>query len=163
MIFRVISEGLILGVLLILICAFGIRKGAVGMVFLYHQNVQERCIKTGLTTKEIIKRNNIIFKLCCIPCYFAYILICAYAINDAHGFFSGFWQMFVILSVMNVIDRLFVDGFWVGHTKSWIIPGTEDMRPYITKQDKIKKWIFGTVGMAIISAVLSAIMLIFIR
>ncbi len=27
-------------------------------------------------------------------------------------------------------------GFWVGHTKEWIIPGTEDLMPYITAKDK---------------------------
>jgi glutamine amidotransferase-like uncharacterized protein len=63
--------------------------------------------------------------------------------------------MFVILSVMNVIDRFLVDDWWVGHTKAWIIPGTEDLRPYITSEDKRKKWIAGTVGMAVISAVLA--------
>ena len=66
--------------------------------------------------------------------------------------------MLVILSVMNLIDRFLVDGFWVGHANAWVIPGTEDLKPYITAKYKRKKWIFGTVGMAVIAAVLSAIM-----
>ena len=37
MILQVILEGIGLGVLLILVCAIGIRKGAVGMVHLLHQ------------------------------------------------------------------------------------------------------------------------------
>ena len=69
----------------------------------------------------------------------------------------------MILSVMNLIDRFLIDGFWVGHTKAWTIPGTEDLKPYITAKDMCKKWIFGTVGMAIISAGLSAVMTLFIR
>ena len=52
MIFQVLLEGLGLGVLLVLVCWFGIRKGAVGMVHLYHEDVQERCVKLGLTTRE---------------------------------------------------------------------------------------------------------------
>ena len=52
MIFQVLLEGLILGILLVLICAVGIRNGAVGMVHLYHQDVQDRCVKMGLTTQE---------------------------------------------------------------------------------------------------------------
>ena len=63
--------------------------------------------------------------------------------------------MFVILEIMNLIDRFLIDGYWVGHTNVWVIPGTEDLQPYITTADKIKKWVFGTVGMAIIAAVLS--------
>lgn len=133
------------------------------MVHLYSPEVQERCVKLGLTTHERIKKNKIIFKALCIPGYLAYIPAFTYAVNGARGFLSGFWQMLVILSVMNIIDRFLVDGFWVGHTKAWTIPGTEDLKPYITAKDKCKKWIFGTVGMAIISAVLSGIMMIFVR
>ena len=50
MLLQVILEGLGLGVLLVLICAVGIRKGAVGMVHLYSPEVQERCVTLGLTT-----------------------------------------------------------------------------------------------------------------
>lgn len=86
------------------------------------------------------------------------MLICTYAVNGVSGFLEGFWQMLVILLVMNLIDRFLVDDFWVGHTNAWVIPGTEDLKPYITAKDKRKKWVFGTVGMAVIAAVLSAIM-----
>ena len=40
MIGKIVLEGLGLGVLLILVCAIGIRKGAVGMVHLYSPAVQ---------------------------------------------------------------------------------------------------------------------------
>ena len=129
MIFQTILEGLGLGALLVLVCAFGIRNGAVGMVHLYENNV----------------------------------LVCVYAVNGARGFVGGFWQLLVILSVMNLIDRFLVDDFWVGHTKAWTIPGTEDMKPYITAADRKKKWLFGTAGMAIIAAVLSGVMALIIR
>ena len=64
MILKVILEGLGLGILLILVCAFGIRKGAVGMVHLYSPQVQERCVEMGQTTHERIKRNKLLFKAC---------------------------------------------------------------------------------------------------
>ena len=163
LILKIILEGLGLGVLLVLVCAIGIRKGAVGMVHLYSREVQDRCVSLGLTTHEKIRRNALLFKVICVPGYIAYVLILVYAVNGASGFGAGFWQMLVILSVMNLIDRFLIDGFWVGHTKAWTIPGTEDLKPYITGKDKCKKWIFGTVGMAVIAAVLSAIMLIFIH
>lgn len=73
LILKGILEGLGLGVLLVLVCAVGIRKGAVGMVHLYSNEVQERCVRAGLTTHERIKRNSIIFKLCCLPGYIAYV------------------------------------------------------------------------------------------
>ncbi len=162
-ILKTIIEGLGLGVLLIMVCAVGIRKGAVGMVHLYSREVQDRCVKLGLTTHERIRRNALLFKAICIPGYIAYVLVCVYAVNGAIGFLAGFWQLLIILSVMNLIDRFLVDGFWVGHTKAWTIQGTEDLKPYITAKDKCRKWVFGTVGMVVISALLSAIMMIFIH
>lgn len=75
MILQVILEGIGLGVLLILVCAIGIRKGAVGMVHLYSPEVQDRCVTLGLTTHEKIKRNALIFKAVCVPGYVAYVLV----------------------------------------------------------------------------------------
>ena len=159
----VLLEGLGLGVLLFLVCAIGIRNGAVGMVHLYEPAVQERCIALGLTTREKIRRNQTVFKIVCIPGYLAYVLVFVYAVNGARGFVAGFWQLLVILSVMNLIDRFLIDGYWVGHTKAWTIPGTEDLKPYIPAAAKRKKWIFGTLGMAVIAAVLAGIMALCVR
>ena len=92
MIGQVLLEGVGLAVILILICAIGIHKGAVGMVHLYSPEVQSRCVELGLTTHEIIRRNKLTFKILCIPGYLAYVLAFAYAVNGARGFLSGFWQ-----------------------------------------------------------------------
>ena len=155
---KLVLEGLGLGFLLYLICAIGIRNGAVGMVHLYDQKVQERVVQLGLSTADEIRKRSVLFRSLCLPGYLIYVLICVYVINGARSFFEGFWQGFVILFIMNLIDRFLIDEYWVGHTKAWIIPGTEDLRPYITAKDKKKKWIMGTVGMAILAAALSGIM-----
>ena len=157
MLLQTLLEGFGLGALLVAVCAIGIRNGAVGMVHLYDEKVQARCAAMGLTTKEQIKQNALRFKAICIPIYLAYLLICVYAINRAQGFRAAFWQCFVILSVMNLIDRLGIDGYWVGRTKAWVIPGTEDLMPYISKADKRRKWLFGTMGMAAFSLILAGI------
>ena len=109
------------------------------MVHLYHADVQERCVELGLTTHETIRKNSLRFKCICMPGYIAYVRICVYAVNGARGFLPGFWQLLVMLSVLNLADRLFIDGWWVGHTKAWTIPGTEDLKPYINAQDKKRK------------------------
>ena len=158
-----IVEGFGLGALLVLICAVGIRNGAVGMVHLYDQKVQERVIQLGMTTGEAIRRRSVRFRSLCLPAYMIYVLVCVYAINGARGFLPGFWQGFVILSIMNLIDRFLIDEYWVGHTSAWIIPGTEDLRPYITAADKKNKWIMGTLGMAVMAAVLSGIMCLILK
>ena len=160
---KLIIEGLGLGFLLYLICAIGIRNGAVGMVHLYDQKVQERVVQLGLSTADEIWKRSVLFRSLCLPGYLIYVLICVYVINGARGFFEGFWQGFVILFIMNLIDRFLIDEYWVGHTKAWIIPGTEDLRPYITAEDKKKKWIMGTAGMALLAAILSGIMALILK
>ena len=92
-------------------------------------------------------------------CFHCAHMVCVYGINGARSFAAGFWQLLVILSMMNLIDRFLIDGYWVGHTNAWTIPGTEDLKPYITAKDKHEKWLFGTVGMAVIAAVLARIMM----
>ena len=158
-----IIEGIGLGALLVFVCAVGIRKGAVGLLHLYEPAVQERCISMGLTTREKINQNRMLFKVVCLPIYIVYILVCVYVINGARGFVAGFWKMLVMLLVLNLIVRFFIDEYWVGHTKAWTIPGTEDLKPYIPVEAKRKKWLFGTVGMAVIAAVLAGIMALIVK
>ncbi len=160
---KLILEGLGLGFLLYLSCAIGIRNGAIGMIHLYDPKVQERVVQLGLTTAEEIRKRSVRFRSLCLPGYLVYVLICVYLINGARGFFEGFWQGFVILFIMNLIDRFLIDDYWVGHTKAWIIPGTEDLRPYITAKDKKKKWIMGTMGMALLAAILSGVMALMLK
>ena len=95
--------------------------------------------------------------------YVTYVLVFVYAVNSARGFLQGFLQLLIVLSVCNLIDRFLIDELWVGHTKAWIIPGTEDLMPYIKTKDKIVKWLFGTVGIAVISAVLAGIMALILK
>ena len=75
MLLQVILEGLGLGTLLVLVCAVGICKGAVGMVHLYSPAVQQRCVKLGLTSQERIRRNSLLFKAVCVPGYISYVLV----------------------------------------------------------------------------------------
>lgn len=163
MIVKFVIEGVLLGALLALLCAVGIRKGAVTMVFLYHGDVQDRCVQNGLITRERIWQNRKIFKGLGIPLYFTFVLVSVYAVNGARGFWPGFWQLFAILSILNLIDRLLIDEYWVGHTKAWDIPGTEDLKPYIDRKDRIGKWLVGTVGFAALSAILSGVMALVLR
>ncbi len=158
MFWKLMIEGLGLSIILFIICAVGIRNGAVGMVQLYHKDVQDKCVELGLTTYEKIKKRAMIVRLISIPVYVLYILTCVYVINGVHAFGDGFLHIFVILSIMNLFDRFVIDEIWVGHTNAWTIPGTEEFKPYINKKDKIMKWTMGTVGFAVMSAILSGIM-----
>ena len=129
----------------------------------YGESISFSDLRWGVDTSEKIGKNSKLFKSLGIPVYFVFVLVSTYAVNGARGFFEGFWQMFAILSIVNLIDRLLIDEYWVGHTKAWEIPGTEDMKPYINKKDKLGKWLMGTAGFAIFSAILSGIMTLVLR
>ena len=163
MIWKVLLEGMGLGLILMLVCALGIRKGAVGMAHLYNDDVQKRVVELGMTTEAKIKKRGGIIKAVCVPVYLIYVIVCVYIINGARGFLSGFWQALIILMIMNLVDRLVIDEYWVGHTKYWIIPGTEDLKPYITTENKKQKWLIGTVGWAVIAAILAGIMCLILK
>lgn len=158
MIGKVLLEGIGLGLILMTVCALGIRNGAVGMVHLFNADVQARAVELGLTTAERIKQTGLKVKLICIPLYLLYVGVCVYGINGTRGFLPGFWQAFVILMVMNLMDRILVDEYWVGHTKAWVIPGTEDLQPYITAENKKQKWIAGTLSMAVMAAAVAGLL-----
>lgn len=158
MVWKVIAEGLALGALLVAFCAYGIRGGAVHMVFLYHKDVQERCVENGLITWDQIKNHSLDMKRRALPAYVLLLLTFVYALNGARGFWDGFWQMFAILFIANLIDRLGIDGYWVGHTDTWTIPGTEDLKPYINAKDKAIKWLTGTLGSAAVAAAIAGLL-----
>ena len=86
LVIKLILEGLGLGFLLYLICAIGIRNGAIGMVHLYDQKVQERVIQLGMTTQEAIQKRGVLFRSLCLPAYMAYVLVCVWVINGTRGF-----------------------------------------------------------------------------
>ncbi|MBQ2243918.1 MAG: hypothetical protein II318_06905 [Bacteroidales bacterium] len=90
-----------------------------------------------------------------------YCATMVYGVNGAEGFWEGFWQMSVILVASGLFDRFFIDWYWVGKTKAWIIPGTEDLRPYIPKNVIIRKWIATLVANPLIAAAVAGLVSLF--
>ena len=154
----VLIEGLVACLLLLITCVVGIANGPVNLVCLYEKEAQDRAVEKGLITREKIKRNANYFRLFGILPFFIFVLAAVYGINGARGFMEGFWQISVILLIEGLFDRLFIDWYWVGKTKAWIIPGTEDLMPYIYGKTLIGKWLFTLIGYPLIAAFLSFIM-----
>ena len=154
----IIFEGTVCCFIVLLSCVYGIANSPVNMVFFYDEKVQSRCIENGLITKEKIRRNSGLFMYLGVLPYFIFVITAVFFINKARGFLEGFLQMSAVLLIEGLFDRLFIDWYWVNHTKAWIIPGTEDLRPYIDRQTFIRKWIGTIVGFPLISAIISLIM-----
>lgn len=153
-----IIEGIVMCFILLIICVVGIANGPVGLVVFYEQEVKDRVVELGMTTREKIKRISILTMIALFVPMIVLVPLMVYGINGARGFWNGFWQMLVILMISGLFDRIFIDWWWVGHTKAWIIPGTEDLRPYIYGKTLVRKWVGTLVGFPILAAVLAGIM-----
>ncbi len=153
----VLIEGIVMCFILLIICVIGIANGPVGLVVFYEDDVKKRVVELGLITEERIKRNSLITTIALFVPMLTLVPGMVYFINGARGFAELFWQMTIILMIMGLFDRLFIDWYWVGHTKAWIIPGTADLMPYIPKRTVINKWIGTVAGYPVISAIISAI------
>ena len=161
-VFLVIIEGLVACLSVLLACVIGISNGPVNLVCLYEKEVQKRVVERGLITEKKIKRNAMLFNIW-LPFFIAFTLVSVYAINGARGFWDGFWQILVIIMMEGLFDRLFIDLFWVGHTKAWTIEGTEDLKPYIYGKTLAMKWIFTLVGYPVLAAGFAALMALLVK
>ncbi len=153
----ILLEGLLMCFLLLITCVVGIANGPVGLVVLYEQDVQKRVVELGYTTEETIRRN---FVIACIAMFAPALIlvpIMVYGINGVEGFTDGFLQMTAIYLIQGLFDRFFIDWYWVGHTKAWDIPGTEDLKPYIPVKVMIGKWAGTLIGFPLIAALLAGL------
>ena len=159
----IIFEGLVCCLAVLLSCVIGIANGPVNMVFFYDDKVQERVVEKGLVTREKIRQNYNRFKLFGILPYFVFVVASVYGLNKARGFLDPFLHMLAVLLIEGVFDRLFIDWWWVNHTKAWDIPDTEDLKPYIDSKTMTRKWIGTLVGFPLIAAIISGIMMFLVK
>lgn len=156
----ILIESIVMCFLLLITCVIGIANGPVGLVVLYEKDVQDRVVELGYTTKEKIKKSLIITSIAMFTPVIFLVPAMVYYINGAVGFWDGFWQMTIILWIMGLFDRFFIDWYWVGHTKAWDIPGTEDLKPYIPRNVLVRKWLGTIVGFPVIAAVIAGVMVL---
>ena len=150
-----VLEGIAMCFVLLIICVVGIANGPVGMVFFYEKEVQNKAIELGLTTPETInKRKKITFIALLVP-QLLLVPLAVYLVNGASDFKTAAAQMIVIYLISGLFDRLFIDWYWVGKTKAWVIPGTEDMMPYIYGKTLIGKWVSTLVGYPVLAIIIS--------
>jgi hypothetical protein len=154
----ILIEGIVMCFVLLIICVVGIANGPVGLVVFYEQEVKDRVVELGLTTKEKIQKTSIITVIALFVPMLVLVPLMVYGINGAKGFWDGYGQMLAILKISGLFDRIFIAWWWVGHTKAWIIPGTEDLMPYIYGKTLVRKWLGTVVGFPILAAILAGVM-----
>ena len=156
-------EGIVVCFILLIVCVVGLNDGPEKFAVFYEDDVKERVVELGYTTEKDLKRSFTISGIALFVPMLILVPVMVYYINGASDFWSAFWQMTAIFMIGNVFDRLFIDEFWVGHTKAWFILGTEDLMPYIPVRVKIKKWVGNLIMFPLFSAIIAGIVAFFMR
>lgn len=154
----ILLESISMCFVMVMVCVVGIRNGAEKFVAFYEKDVQKRVVELGYTTKEAIKKRAIISGIALYIPFLFVIPVMVYYVNGARGFLEIFTQITAIYLISCVFDRIFIDWYWVGHTKAWLIKGTEDLMPYIPKKVQIQKWVVTLIIHPILAAIIAWIM-----
>lgn len=117
---------------------FGIRDGAINEIYFYPKPVQERAIAIGLTDWTTIRRKKRRFMIPFLLILLVALLFIIGLWNGVSDFKTAYWQALLFLEIMNWFDGIVIDRLWVGHSKIWIIPGTEDL-PFVQTWSQVLK------------------------
>ena len=121
-----VIESFVLNFVLLLVCVINIQNGAVGGVHYYEQPVKKRVVELGLITEKEIKRNHTVSGIVFMLTLLIAAPFMVFCVNGAETFLDGIIQLTIMYLLCGLFDRVFIDWYWVGHTKAWLIPGTED-------------------------------------
>lgn len=110
--------------------ALSVRGGAVNGLFFYPKPVQERAFAIGLADRTAMGKRRKRFMLLFYLVMLGALLFIIGVWNGVRDFKTAYWQALLFLEVMNWYDGVVIDKLWVGHSKFWILPGTEDL-PFV--------------------------------
>ena len=132
-----------------------VRNDALNALYFYPRPVQERVYQLGITDRETVARKRKRFMIPFFLVMLAALLLIIGMWNGIRDFWPAFLQALLFLEVMNWYDGIVIDRLWVGHSKLWIIPGTEDI-PFVQTWPQVLKkrsiltmiWIVGAMIVA---------------
>ncbi|MCR5041406.1 MAG: hypothetical protein K6C36_04815, partial [Clostridia bacterium] len=84
----------------------------------------------GLTDRETVARKRKRFMIPFLLVLLAVLVLIIGLWNSVRTFWTAYWQALLFLEVMNWYDGIVIDRLWVGHSKFWVIPGTEGI-PFV--------------------------------
>ena len=130
---------------LVLFCTLftGMVKLAVGSkalngLYFYPKPVQEKVYELGLTDRETVAKKRKRFMIPFFLVMLSALVLMIGLWNGVCGFWPSYWQALLFLEVMNWYDGIVIDRLWVGHSRFWIIPGTEEI-PFVQTWPQVLK------------------------
>ena len=153
---------------LILFCALftlmvktGVGSSALNGLYFYPEPVQEKVYELGLADRETVARKRKRFMIAFFAVMVAALVLIIRVWNGIQDFEPAYLQALIFLEVMNWYDGIVIDRLWVGHSRFWVIPGTEEI-PFVQTWPQVLKkrgiltliWIAGAAVIAGIVALL---------
>ncbi len=147
---------------LILFCALftlmvkiGVGNSALNGLYFYPKPVQEKVYELGLTDRETVSKKRKCFMIAFFTVMAAALILIIRVWNGIRSFWPAYLQALLFLEVMNWYDGIVIDRLWVGHSRFWIIPGTEEI-PFVQTWPQVLKkrgiltlvWIWGAAVIA---------------
>ena len=147
---------------LVLFCALftlmvkiAVGNNALNGLYFYPKPVQEKAYELGLTDRETVAKKRKLFMTAFFAVMAAALISIIRVWNGIQSFWTAYLQALIFLEVMNWYDGIVIDRLWVGHSRFWVIPGTEEI-PFVQTWPQISKkrgiltliWIVGAVIIA---------------
>lgn len=107
-------------------------------MYFYPKPVQEMAIEIGLTTQDTVRRKRKHFMVLFYIVMLTALLLIIGLWNRVADFNTAYLQSLLFLEVMNWYDGIVVDKVWVGHSKFWVLPGTENI-PFVQTWGQVLK------------------------
>ena len=111
---------------------------AVNALYFYPKPVQERAFAIGLADRVDVARKHKRFLLFFSLMMLAALLLIVGAWNGVRDFRTAYLQSLLFLEVMNWYDGVVIDRLWVGRSRFWVLPGTEDF-PFVRTWPQVLK------------------------
>ena len=130
---------------LVLFCALftlmvknGVGNDALNGLYFYPKPVQEKAYELGLTDRETVAKKRKRFMIAFFAVMAAALILIIRVWNGNQSFWAAYWQALLFLEVMNWYDGIVIDRLWVGHSRVWVIPGTEEI-PFVQTWPQVLK------------------------
>jgi hypothetical protein len=130
---------------LILLCALftlmvkiGVGNNALNGLYCYPKPVQKIVYELGLTDRETVAKKRKRFMIAFFAVMAAALILIIRVWNGIHSFWAAYLQALLFLEVMNWYDGIVIDRLWVGHSRFWVIPGTEEI-PFVQTWPQVLK------------------------
>ena len=130
---------------LILFCALftlmvkiGVGNNALNGLYFYPKRVREKVYALGLTDRETVAKKRKGFMIAFFAAMAAALILIIRVWNGIHSFWAAYLQALLFLEVMNWYDGIVIDRLWVGHSRFWVIPGTEEI-PFVQTWPQVLK------------------------